>query len=1475
MSVIEQELFDSRITRKRAIGTILLAGLLISAFAFSTALFSLILGTQRLTPNEELANAEQEDAILVNIPSPYNLEDLLSFLDQDSLETLMDMFDGNIDNLNLAAYAALLGALLYSDEPVFYVYNYDDFNNMSDVLWKYESFDKFNGDEWECTFPRTLHNFISLTEYYNSYSSLDLLKIKMPLEPDEGANSMVIPSLFPNPYIIEGSFDADTLDPNSVVLYKTNMNSTTVDLNFYSSDNVNMSYELFGLKLPSNEEINNSAVDESYTPSAIKNTYLQLPPDITTYINTHPNFKKHYDILNSIIKPSDNAFQVANKIRNYLQDNFTFGFDAYQSDPPQDGEDTVEWFCEKEEGLWSDFASAFCVFCRAFGVASRFINGFNSRNIEEFYDKEEATNGFTVKYKNMYNWAEIYIPTDTSGNGYWVQMDILYDSFGSGGNPFTEEEFHITVESNFTSGNRGSIAQINATLTSPTASVEGRKVTFTDTTSGVTLGEATTNNKGVASILVNIDNNQVIGPHLIKASYFSAINYTTYVVYGPIRVNLLSLFPNEVNRSITNSTHINGYVDDPINGQRVKNATVEFVLLNKDTKIKQINPFNILYMDTDENGIFDTDLLIQPHIPNGEYLVRVDFNGSWNAQPLAAGIVEDSSNILPLNITSKIEKRVFLYLDSYSSQQTTLPKKSRFNSLNITVYVKDGSGTPLSGELVEFFDLTNNSKIGEKYTNSNGSASILYNIGNNLVSGPHLISAKVGGIKNYSYFVLNETPNLVIISGPTPNIINRTGSGTTQFSIAGQLVDAQNGKPIPKTQIKVLLIKNGYDNSTYLVPNEAYPYLTGIDGKFNLTFGVASNTPPGNYSILVKFTGNYNRLDNIYYPYNFSLNNLSCNRTASNELQIDAPDIFIFNLWINGTTTDDYNNPAVSIGSKLNFTVYLQWGVSPIADGEWVDFFDLTSNKSIGSSQTTNGYASLIYNVDSSLNAGPHLIYAEWNNKYNYSYYIINSSITIDLYICPIPPIVNRSGSLGREFQIIGYINDSNTGKPIKYTEIEIRMFDLNHNDASFYLTKTSGSLQCGETGFINLTYIVSSSTPENNYTLEVWFNGTFLYSPPYNDFNSHNFYLTSFKAFSVASVCPNQLKVLDPYNIKIYLSVDGQPTRASYDNANPPGTYKRGDNFTLTVWITQSGINVTTGTVRVYDIFTTPTSLIAQYTFKGSDRGKHTFTINTTDWMAGLHKLVVNWSIYSTSNYTFIVINETLNIYGNLNNFVITRNIESFTVSGILKSQSNSLRGLEINLNLLNETHGNVTQYLIMSGNRIITINDDGTYQFNINSISLSCPQGIYYIRVDFNGTIKYPGVNLYKYMITNSSILLQINITASSNLNPDTYWTEHEDLAPDKWIAGDIFHANGTLLWDNGTAMANMYVNVTVKLLDGTVIAYNDTVQTDANGYYEITIVIDSNWPTYRSDSEIWVEFDPIYNGVNFVEGDSEKYP
>ncbi|MBA7663219.1 hypothetical protein ES703_71258 [subsurface metagenome] len=31
---------------------------------------------------------------------------------------------------------------------------------------------------------------------------------------------------------------------------------------------------------------------------------------------------------------------------------------------------------------------------------------------EEFLDDDEGQDGFAIKYKNLYNWAEVYIPTD-------------------------------------------------------------------------------------------------------------------------------------------------------------------------------------------------------------------------------------------------------------------------------------------------------------------------------------------------------------------------------------------------------------------------------------------------------------------------------------------------------------------------------------------------------------------------------------------------------------------------------------------------------------------------------------------------------------------------------------------------------------------------------------------------------------------------------------------------------------------------------------------------------------------------------------------------------------------------------------------------------------------------------------------------------------------------------------------------------
>lgn len=1480
MSVIEQELIESRISKKRVITTLMVAGILISLFAFSTALFSMILGSQRLNPNDELAEAEKEDAKLILPPFPFDLEDLLKDLTEEELKALAEMLDGSIDAADLAALAGAMAALLYSEVPVFWIYDYINFDDMSDYLWKYESFDEFQGDSWSNNFPEQLCSYIPLEDYYSDYSDSDLLTLKMPLEPSTGSNSLVIPSLFPNPYIIEDSIKAPNLDEDNTLLYKTGLNSTVLDITFDDNEEVNMTYGLFGLNLPTNDEINSTSRDETLTPGEIEDIFIQFPGgSLGTYLNDNPHFNSHYLALQGLIDGSDTAFVVANKIRNYLQENFDFGIDALLDDGPEDGEDVVEWFCEHEEGIWSDFASAFCVFGRAFGLSTRFIDGFNSRSIEEYWDEEEVKYTFAIKYKNMYSWAEVYIPTEADGDGLWVQMDIMYDSYG-GGAPLSEEEFSLELVSDFTAGYRPNNAQLNATLTSPTASVDSCLISFTDLTTGDDLGNAYTDINGVATINVPIDNSQVVGPHLIMAEYgISAVNYTTYTIYGPVQVVLQSVNPTEVNRSITNNTLIQGYVNDPIAGKRVEDATVEFVLLNKGTSTKRFNPFDPLYVNTDQFGAFSVSLEVLSSVPNGEYEVRVDLNSTFLGFPIGPpGSIEASSNRIALNITSEVERHLWLYLNGIEASNYTYPRVNRYSSVGLSARVLNSTLGPVSGELVRFYNVSDGKLIDEDYTDLNGWAYASHYISYNAVSGPILINARTTGATNYSYYILNEQPNVNILSGPTPTVINRTGTGITEFNIIGNISDATNGKPIPFGVVNVKLYKGMLDQSSYLIPNQGNPYLTGSNGLFNLNFGVDAATPPGNYTVEVEFLGMYNR-NAQPYPYYFSLPFLYNSTFLLNDLKIEAPDLFGLNLWLNGTPNTDFNGPVINRNQWLNISCYVQWGGTPIADGEIINFRDMTENVSIGAANTKNGFANFTYIIGNGWGAGVHLVRAEWNNRYNYSYYILNDEIDVILNMGPSPSAVNRSGSIGREFSLYGWIYDPNAFRNIPYGEIDVRLFDGTLDVTDLYLIHTGGSLELNKTGIFDVQFQVDITTPAKFYQIQVWYNGTFLYSTPNNDKNPHDFYLSTFSNFSAYANGFTWLEVKDPADITILLEVEGNPTRTTYNDANPPEVYTWGQTITLDIQVNQSGVGVNDGILRVYDVYN-GSNILASYSYDGGDHGNCTFIISTTGLFAGLHQLRVEYvdglAIFDANNLTYIVINETVDL-----NFLrfndaywtisITRAIEGFSVSGNVTSKGVYLRGLEVQLVLLQiPSEINVSNYLNM-GSRFLTINNDGTYQFNINSLFITCPEGRYAVRVYFNGTINHPAVQLTRFMVSTHSVYQVFNVSAGTNLIPDSYWTELEYLP--EWWSIDTFYANGTLLWDNGSALVGELVNVSVRLVsDGSIIAFNATEVTGPGGVFEVSLYIGDypEWPDYASETEIWVE----YNGKSYVIGDLAQY-
>ena len=629
MSELREELLGGGVNKKRVIGVILVAVLLISVFAFSTFFISLLFGSQRTNPNKNLKDTDQEDALLIAPPYPFDADfwqDLLDQVDPADIPNLLDMlsemFDGDIDDLDLGNFSQGLLDLLFSgagEMEVFRVYDYLNFADMSDVLWKYESFDQYTGDGWQSTAGSDVYSFYTYADYIDNYRpDPKNLTIKIPLSPNFGINSMVIPSLFPTPFIMEGdnkppypdAFSAPNLDPLQTQLFKTDFNSTTVDLYFSSDVDVNMTFEMFGLHLPTDSEINNSAIEASWTPAPIQAKYLQLPPDISIYKSNNPYFTNHTIILNATISDTDNAFEVADKIRIYLQTQFSFPLDADDYDPAPEGRDVVDWFCETQQGVWSDFASAFCAFTRVFGVSSRYIDGFNSLMIEEFPDDGDGV-GFAIKYKNLYSWAEIYVPTDISGAGNWTQIDV-FDSFGVGGNPLLGGDYNITVSVDKLTVNRPGDVNITATMSSDANySVDNKRITFTDLTNGQELGSDYTDSNGVASVLYNINNSHVVGPHIIDARYdflTTGVNYTT--ILGNIAVNLTTINPQVINRSdaLPDTINVQGVLYDPLNGKRVEDARVNMLLFQVGTIFEEFGAFDPSSIITDSNGNFNDNL---------------------------------------------------------------------------------------------------------------------------------------------------------------------------------------------------------------------------------------------------------------------------------------------------------------------------------------------------------------------------------------------------------------------------------------------------------------------------------------------------------------------------------------------------------------------------------------------------------------------------------------------------------------------------------------------------------------------------------------------------------------------------------------------------------------------------------------------------------------------------------------------------
>jgi hypothetical protein len=118
---------------------------------------------------------------------------------------------------------------------------------------------------------------------------------------------------------------------------------------------------------------------------------------------------------------------------------------------------------------------------------------------------------------------------------------------------------------------------------------------------------------------------------------------------------------------------------------------------------------------------------------------------------------------------------------------------------------------------------------------------------------------------------------------------------------------------------------------------------------------------------------------------------------------------------------------------------------------------------------------------------------------------------------------------------------------------------------------------------------------------------------------------------------------------------------------------------------------------------------------------------------------------------------------------------------------------------------------------------------------------------------------------MVNSTSIPEILNVNASTKLIQQGYHTkDYEDDFPTLWVNGDTLYVYGNLTWENGIGIANVYVNITiVSSIDEKIIyAFNDTVKTDNLGRFNGTLNVGLNWPPFRSETKIVVEFNPVDN-------------
>ncbi|MFX0202164.1 MAG: transglutaminase-like domain-containing protein, partial [Candidatus Hodarchaeota archaeon] len=406
-------------------------------------------------------------------------------------------------------------------------------------LWRIQVWDQYTTREW----LKSLHKTENLNTWrdpipieqdeFVELSDPTSYQITIPILHDE-SSAMMYQDYLPTgwwdaktygTYISPDSVEVVTEVPYEVISYLVESDYSTYrgGIRFFEEGSSNLTYQIdyypFNYIWPSKADVSylediNEQEWESIFPRVA--TYLQLPivdgspyPDPVQHPYTEGNASALKRTADEHQPTPFNIFERAVLINDYLAHNYGFDNESFfgteLAETQPENKDMVEWFLERGKGTHVHFASAMAVFLRYQGIPCRVVRG---------YAEGDDVKGQTlVRQKHIIVWVEVFIPymlnTGTLVGRWHPFFPILplgaapadYRMFvwpGTGPPPIRGTE------------SRGFLAytnqpfQLNALLlnnaTDPPIPVPEVQVTFLNLNTFETLGEAVTNDEGIALI---------------------------------------------------------------------------------------------------------------------------------------------------------------------------------------------------------------------------------------------------------------------------------------------------------------------------------------------------------------------------------------------------------------------------------------------------------------------------------------------------------------------------------------------------------------------------------------------------------------------------------------------------------------------------------------------------------------------------------------------------------------------------------------------------------------------------------------------------------------------------------------------------------------------------------------------------------------------------------------------------------------